>query len=244
MNQKKRELEQNELAGALEEKLDALKPHAFLITVVTLSIIAAVILTAWLVYSKSQIAGSRWQQLFIADNTGDARLLEQVASDNESTLAGSLGLLKAADYEARDAFFSSFENRTEMKAKLRTAKENYSKAYNSAATTYPLFKRRALFGLAYTSEALGDIEEAREHYQTLVDTAKDTPIYQQASLGLQRTSNPIYSGLNAAFAEWKPPSFAPIGTERPDIEFMLEEDAPGMPDDGLSRPNREDELDG
>lgn len=244
MNQKKQELEQNELAGVLEEKLEALKPHAFLISVVVIGVIASIILIAWLVKSSNAIAGSRWEQLFLADHLNDSRQLEQVADDNKNTAAGSLALIKAADIDSIRSLSRAVPDKEEQKALLRSAKENYRKAYETGDKLAPLFKRRALFGLAYTCESLGEFEEAKKHYQTLVDTAEGTPIYEHAVQGLERTNDNSYASLLSEYADWTPPTTAPVGSRRPNIDFSLDgepdvSDSGSGIDDGLIPPNRE-----
>ncbi len=230
MNQKKRELEQNELASVLEEKLEALRPHAFLIGAIIVAVLGIIVLSVYLIASRRAIEGSRWQEFFLASSAQpqtlpDARLLENMANDNQGTVVAAIALIKAADVDMLNSLGRSTDNEDELLALLRRAKKNYGSVVDSDTQLHPFWKRRALHGLAYACETLGELDEAKQHYQRLVDEAKDTPIFSLAKSGLKRVSNPSAIAVVAAFEHWKPASEAPGPTglpERPRIDFSID----------------------
>ncbi|HMO14626.1 MAG TPA: tetratricopeptide repeat protein [Pirellulaceae bacterium] len=234
MNQTKRELGQNELASILEGKLEALRPHLMLISVITVGVLAVIILSVYLVTSRRAIEGSRWQELFLASNSDvsslpDARILENVANENTGTIVSAVALLKSADVDILNALRGASESEEETLALMRRAKRNYGQVVESTIRGLdPMFKQRALYGLGYACEALGELDEAKKHYQTLVDEAKDTPIFKLAESGLRRVSDPALASLLGEYETWLANSqVAPGPTEdsglsRPSIDFPLD----------------------
>lgn len=236
MNQKKRELQQNELADALGTKLEKLKPHIPKIAMFSAVGILAIIAIAFWLNTRKTINESQWREYFVSSRFADARGWDTVAEIFPGTTVGNLALVNAGDSDFTTGSRQIVSNRAEYSAKLRKAAEDYEAVVQSSKAR-KFEKLRATLALGYTYEALGRFDEAREMYEAVSSEHADTPEGELASKCLDRINDPELVAIYAAFKDWvpAPDEAAPgsLGTDpmlplRPDISMPKE--MPQAPD--------------
>jgi len=238
MNKIKHELEQNELATALNRHVEKLKPHAFLISVIVLGICAAILLIGWRINTSRAIQASRWEQLMIISDAPQAtpQDLMDVASDNSGTTAGALARLQSSWLDVINAFQRDIRENSDSKTALKRARQNYQEVVDSTTELPAFIRERALLGLADVNEALGDFASAEKYYQTILEQAPDSPLASYARQGVERVNDPRHQGLVSAYEAWTPDDFTQGQTPnegglppRPRIEFPPKNEPPAVP---------------
>ena len=230
MNKKKRELQQNELADALGQRIEKLKPHMPRILMIGGTILLAVVAVAWWISSRQMLQETRWREYFFSANQanffGDVRGLEKVAEMFPDTQPGQLALLSAADVNYNVGASGIIRNRQQFRDKLKSAAEQYEQVVESSANVDPFIKRRASYALAYTYEALGRFDDAADLYRQLAEQAPDAPIAELANKGLKRVTGSGASSIYVAFNQWEPADIAPgsdpLLPQQPNISFPTE----------------------
>jgi hypothetical protein len=253
MSQKKHQLAQNELANALAQRLETLRPHTGRILLGTGFVIAAILICVWWWNARKVATESQWQAYMVASDEmvvfGDNRLLQTIADEFPDSATGRLSLMTAADFELATGSAQLPTDRPQGRRKLESAKRKYEMVLAKANGVDTDLQRRATYGLAYACEALGELDEAQRHYQQLVDAAGDSSFGELAREGLKRVTAPSSREIFTALAAWEPPTTAPSSPLpiRPDISFP-ESDTPesvGADESGpeLQPPAAADEAD-
>lgn len=225
MNQRKHELQTNELAQSLEANYEKFKPYLRQ----TLFIGGALLLTLFAFVfwrqTRNRVAEGQWEDYLYSVQTLENRGLVDVAKTYADVPAGQFAQIRVADYDLFRGVSSIVENRDEFMDRTRRAIEAYEKL---AADTkaLPFLRVRALFGAAHGYEATGDFDKARKIYQELVDTAPNDPVTVLARQGLKRLADPSVVAIYQKFLDWKPPVTAPGADEllprRPNLDFPAE----------------------
>lgn len=237
MNQKKRELQQNELADTLETNLEKIKPHLPMIIGVSTIVILATIAIAFWMYTRRSITESQWREYFVSSRFNDARGMDTVAEIFPDTTVGELALVNAGDADFAIGSNSLITNRDEYENKLKKAADRYKQVVEGASNQSPFAKMRATMALAYTYESLGKFSEAKALYDEIVENSPESPEGKFAAKCLVRINDPEVTAIYTAFNEWTPPAQAP-GVEggtslpaRPDISMPADTPADPAPGD-------------
>ncbi|MCH2182156.1 MAG: hypothetical protein MK108_09140 [Mariniblastus sp.] len=227
--QQEKELLDNELITWTEKNFGHLKPH--LPVILTCSGLIVVICILWVYYQdlNKKNQAMPWNDFNMAVSqtrlSGDTRVLTAVADAYPENMAGMWALQLAADFELRSGIsqFGTDEiSRKEGLDKVRKALVMYQRIVDSPIEKSAMLQRRSLYGLAYASETVGDFDNAKNHYQSLIVDGSESPFLDAAKRGEVRTSDPEYLALFDKFRDWKDtPGDAPgpVLPPRPDIGF-------------------------
>ncbi len=229
MNKKKRELEQNELADAIDSYYETIKPYMSQVVLITVAVVLGVVAIAFWVSTNRSINEGQWEEFLDSTRFSDVRGMDEVAKIYPETPAGQFALIRAADYDYLRGAGNLVRDRDDYKDKVRKAIERYKKLTGDEFTVDPFLKRRATYALAHSYETLGEFDKAREYYQILVDSAPDASITILARNGLERLADPSLVAIFEQFKTWQPeltgPDSGPLLPDRPNISFPGEADA-------------------
>ena len=232
-------LGENDLTAWIEAKLGHLKPYASQITLVAALIFAAFVGIAYFVNYRQTVYADQWRELNLANHNfrlnGNTTSLLEVAEDYPNQKAGMWSLQMAGDSELRTGISQLSYAREDGLKFIKRAKENLQRVVDApSAIKSSDLQRRSLFSLAYACESLGQFDEAKQHYQRLVDEAPDSAFAEPARRGVSRCSNPDMIALYETFKNWKDladdapgPNVPTIpNIEFPDIDVAPTSDAP------------------
>ena len=217
--QRRRELQQNELADWIVRLIDRVRPHLKTFTIVALVALAVGGATAlWLRHTAAEDAQA-WDEL-CAELQKPPELqrpaeLERMAERHEGTDAAAWALVAAADSYLAIGCQQLFVNKAEAAQELQKAVENYLTVLEE--TSRPELLERATFGLARAYEALagtrqgqGELKRAIEYYQKLTATWPDGVYAQLAAQRLEDLQRDETKAFYDEFAKFDPkPAFSP-----------------------------------
>lgn len=189
-SKRRHELQTNELADRLGHWIEDFRPHATRVVVVVVGCVA--ILAAWffLASSKERKQSLAWRSYMLAGSNPQGDIVAEltlVADDFRNTLAGLWAAQTAADIESARGTRLLFTDRASAETSLSLAKNRYREVLDSSMTAKaPMLRVRAHFGLAQTLEAQGELEEARKHYQAVVDSDPGSAVGKAAQERLAR----------------------------------------------------------
>lgn len=223
MNKKKRELEHNELADAIDSYYEQIKPYLPRIFTIAVVIILAVVAVAVWLFLDRRNAESQWSAYLDARRYADQRGMGEVAKVYPDKPAGQFAMMQAADYDYNRGMSKMVSDRADFQDKLQKAIDRYEVLVGDEYQVPAFVKRRALFALGHSYECLGEFDRARDLYQRLVDEAPDSSITIMARTGIRRLSEPGVVGIYEQFRKWSPemtgPGTGPLLPERPNINF-------------------------
>ncbi len=227
MNDRRHELQNNELAMRLDRINQAIEPHSRLIAIVVGALIIAGI--AWMFYSSKQTGDRSYSTLGLIESmdSGDAEELADVSTDFPGTIAGDWAKMFQANQYLAKGVDGLFADRDAAVDSLGDAKTAFTRALEGA--TDPLLISRAHLGLARTHESLGETEEAISEYKKTIAAGESKAMIQKAEDRIAVLSKPATQDFMAWFADqdFNPadPSLPPSlpGSESlpdlPDLDF-------------------------
>ena len=158
----------------------------------------------WRADQKEQVAGAALYELQIKQNQADDVKAEEFLALSETyagTSAGGRALLLAARAHFVNGQFDP----------ARKQFKQFLKLYDSSS-----FLDNELYGVAACHDAVGELEEAKSAYQTVVDRFANTPIAYQAKLaiaGIYETQSKMEEAL-VLYEELNRPGVPSIYTAR------------------------------
>jgi hypothetical protein len=189
-SKRRHELQTNELADHLGHWIEDFRPYVTRVLVVVVGGVA--ILAAWffLASSKERKQALAWRSYMLAGSNPQGDIVAEltlVADDFRSTLAGLWAAQTAADIESARGSRLLFTDRASAETSLNLAKNRYQEVLDSSLTAKaPMLRVRAHFGLAQTFEAQGELEEAKKHFQAVVDSDAASAVGKAAQERLAR----------------------------------------------------------
>jgi len=225
---RRHELQTNELADWLGDRMAVLQPHATAIT--TGVIVAAVLLVGgiWYFSGESRAASGNWSAYFAAFNNREpGKALETVAKERPGTTAALWALQAVGDMNLAQGAALLFSDRTEAQKLLQQAEAAYKQV--DAGATDPVLKARARLGLGKVYESLCKPDEALKYYESVAESQKGTALGKVAAAAVQRMKSDRDVALLAWFATQTPKKPAPI----PGVGGG----GPSLPNDLPERPN-------
>lgn len=199
MNDRRHELETNELAIQLERVNKTIEPYSRLIAVVVGVLIVSAI--GWLFYSTQQgeQRSDATLSLLQASASGDPEALGQVSESYPGTLAASWARVYQGNEflgQGIQALYNDRENATQL---LGDAKNSFANAL--ASESDPLLQSRAHFGLARVAESMGELDEAIKHYEETIAVGESEAMTKKAQGRINSLSSPSTKKFLTWFAD-------------------------------------------
>jgi hypothetical protein len=163
--ERRHELQTNVLADRLARGADVVRPYGKIILGVVLLVLLSVVVLSFWNSRQRQRAMQGWDEFFGAMLTGNESDLEKTASEYQNTPVGDWAKLIQADMDLAQATELLFTDRAAAREKLKDAVEMYQGLRDSKNE---VIQQRATFGLAEAHESRGELEKAREEYDSLV----------------------------------------------------------------------------
>lgn len=228
-SERRHELQHNELADWIGEKVEALKPYGSQIAL-AIALVALVIAgSVWWFGTEDHASAANWTALFTARNAPRDREkeLDNFATAHQGTKPALYAQMVIGDTAAREGSRAMFTDRNEAKKQLERAETAFKAA--EAGTQDVELKSRARLGLAKVYESLCKPEEARKYYEMVAASLKDSAIGREAAADAARMKSRDQADLLVWFAAQtpkRPPPFSGMGGT-----------IPGMPNDLPARPD-------
>ena len=208
------ELEKNLLADWLAEKIDVLKPFATHLTVAAIIVVAA-IAGAIYFFSQNSTGGARaWATYFAAfgEQKVDEALKDAIEKPEVTGTPAELwARLAYADRQFGLAAFQAAQDPAEAKLSLANAEKTLVEIEDK--TKDPALLSRARFTLGRVYETQNRLEQAREYYQKVAESSKDTAIGKASAAAVKRLDpQGEVSQVIGWLAEQKPPPKKTPGT--------------------------------
>jgi hypothetical protein len=218
---RRHELQTNELADWLGDRLEALKPQAAAITVGLIVLLAVVLGTIWYLGGEDAAAARNWSDYFGAFNKREpAEELEKLAAAKAGTTASLWAMQAVGDMSLSQGAALLFSDRAEAQKRLEKAKTAFQQV--EAATSDQMLKDRARIGLAKVHESLCQPAEAVKYYEMVAKSQGDSAIGKAAEDDARRMKDQRQVELLAWFAQQTPKKPAPL----PGMGGAI----PGLPD--------------
>lgn len=172
MNQKKQQLQHNELADWLELKIEELKPHLPIIAGGILIVVLAVFGAFFWLSQENKAVSAAW--IAYSNAADEARYndstdsLKDASNDFPGTTAAMWSLQMLADVKLKNGLTSLYEKRDEGQGDIEEALTRYSEVVDGTPEG-SMLHNHAVLGQAIAYEALGKMPEALSGYKTLVD---------------------------------------------------------------------------
>jgi len=173
--ERRHELEQNQLADWLAQKIEAIKPYQNLIfgTVAVIAVLVGGY--SWWVRQGTSEAEAGWDQFYLAMNRGGSGAapadFERMAEEYAGTRVGPWAAVMAGDLRLGRGCRELFLDKTTANEELREAVAQYELVRNGRYS--PVLKQRATFGMARAREAQNKLDEAISLYEDVGTTWPD-----------------------------------------------------------------------
>jgi predicted negative regulator of RcsB-dependent stress response len=226
---RRHELQQNELADWLGEKIEQIKPYATQIALGVALLLLVIAGGMWWYNGSDQATAATWSDLFTARNQprDSEKALDAFANQKTGTPAALWARMTIGDFAAEQGGRAMFTDRTEAKKQLDKAEAEYKAV--EAGTNDEMLKSRARLGLAKVNETLCKPDEARKYYELVATSLKDSAIGKAAAADAARLKSPDQIALLAWFAKEQPKRPLPFPGMGGNI--------PGLPNDLPARPD-------
>lgn len=211
---RRHELVENDLAESTVALVDAVRPHLRTIALALGAVVAG--LAAWTVVSSQQAASQSqsWDACLAALSEGNPQRLTDVIRRYPGSAAAQWSQLMMADSAMTEGTQLLFVDRERARQQLESAVGVYSGLL--AERPRPLIAERAVFGLAKARESLGQLEEARRGYETIVAEYPDSAVRGIAESRIAALSRESTRQWYDWFDGWKPapakPAESPAAT--------------------------------
>lgn len=224
---KRHELQKNELADWMEEKIEDIRPYLPGIGVGLLLAIAAVVGIWWYSNQQAHASAAAWNQYFAAVGERDQEeALEGVIKTDPQREPANWARQSLADMNLARGSAAVFTDREESKKRLERAEELYREIL--ATSTDPMLVARAKYGLGRALEALFKPEDAKKLYEEVAQAQKGTALGDVAERAAKRLADPRDLELVKWLAEQTPKRALPTGRSG---------GIPGLPSDLPDRPD-------
>jgi hypothetical protein len=257
--ERRHELQENELANWLGEKVGAFRPFGKTILGVLVLAAVAMLIGNYLRGRSVRMREAGWSAYFEAMSGANPEAFEEVAKVFPDTSAAGWSMQRAADLHLDESLRQMFQNREVAKQEIDAARELYEQVL--ATSRDPMLQQRATYGLAKSLESQGDFAEAQKQYELLASRWSDSQFAELARQRLHQIQQPATQQWYNWFAEQTPVSSPltdpgmfedlPNLPEGPDLEmpaagqfFGPGSNASPLPDAGLAAPPDEPNLEG
>lgn len=186
------EIEDNDLAQATMSIVDRIRPH--LATIVGAVGIVLAGLAGWTLYTSQQASekADAWDVCLAAVSAGDVMKLRDVSGRYPNTAAAAWAQILLADGALAEGCRMAFVDKQRGREQCQVAADIYSAVL--VQRPGDLAAERAAFGLAKAREALGQLDLARQGYETLVAEHSDGPLSVVAGERAKAIARPAAAG--------------------------------------------------
>jgi tetratricopeptide (TPR) repeat protein len=216
-SEERHKLHQNALAAWINQAIAAVKPYQNALLGAVILVILAIIIGTWWFSESASRAAAAWSQFFEAYQEGNSAALEKVAEDNPGSRAAMPADLVAADIQLAQGCYMLFINKATANQQLSKAADLYQQVRDR--TSLPALRVQAVFGLARTREAQGQLPAAVQLY---TEVAKNWPDSVYAKLSEKRLADLKRDSIKEMydkFAKYDPkPMFTPPSGEKTGLD--------------------------
>ena len=235
--ERRHELQTNELADWLGDKVQAIQPY--IKTIVGVAVLAVVgLFTVFIMRGRNEgRQQAAWTDYFEAVQTNDFVRLRDVANRYSGTEAAAWARQSAGDIMSASGGRNMYIDRADALEFLNQAVQDYQEAQRFARSD--MLKQRAHMGLAQVYESMNQFDEAGKQYQTIIDRWPSSAIGELAADRLAVLVNPETQKFYDWFFAQKPVPSTDILNNGGSIQApQIYDDLPSDPD--LSLPERDD----
>ncbi len=214
MNSKNRQnLKHNDLADALEAKIQQYSGYWSQIALGALLVVVAIFGIGYWFASAKQAGANQWKDFQLADmeaqQSGTSKLLDTASEMHQGKVAGLWALQRAADYDLGEGTREIFRDRTAGIKKIESARDKYKKVIEGTDAKNTMLLRRAHIGLGHSYESLGLWKESKAEFELLIKEANGTAIGNAAERGLARVTSTLNQEFYAEFKSRDPATATP-----------------------------------
>lgn len=232
-NERRHELEENELASVLGKVNESIDPYSKPIAAAVA--VGFVALLGWGFYSSTQSdrRSDATLQLIDASISGDSETLATVAAQYSETPAAAWARLYQGSSKMGVGINSLFSSRDEAEELLGEASAAFTEALKLSDDK--VIQSRAHFGLARIAESLGNADEAIASYESAINVGESNAMVEEAKLRIETLSQPQTKEFLTWFGDQDfspadpalPPSLPGAGElpDLPDLDFSDADDA-------------------
>lgn len=192
MSKSRKELNENELAGAISDQMDNIRPHLPKILIGFIAIAAVVFGINYVISSRSAAKEAKAINLvlFSVENSaaGSQATLDQQIDDFPNDPTTAWAYLIKADRSLTSGLEKIFVDRLAGRDFVQRSLEDFEKAIELGGDDARI-KQRALFGWARALESLGRFDQAAAKFSELVELG-DHPFTDLARKGIERVNEP------------------------------------------------------
>lgn len=227
-NERRHQLQQNELADQLDKAKTWIEPYVVPILVGVIAITLVGIVVNFVQSQRSSGRSEATLDLLFSTAVGpsgeeDPEVLDRVAKNFAGTTQAQMALISKADIYLAQGIEALFTDRSEAETLLKDAESAYEQVLET--TDVSLLKSRAQFGLAQTLESQGKVDEAIAAFEKLAQMNESEGMTEVAESRIAMLKRPETQAFAAWFAEQKPQAFDPATP--PGLPGM--DQIPGMP---------------
>jgi len=187
-NERRHELEKNELAILLDRVGKAIGPYSSLMAVGLVALVIGFV--GWIFY-RSQQTGERSDatlDLVQAVASQDAEVLMEVSENYPGTAAGAWAKVYQGQLQLSEGIQTLYRDRDEAKQLLDDAKLALESAMSGS--TDPLLRSRAQLGIARAEESLGNLDAATKAYQQVIAIGESDALVKHAEQRIAALDDP------------------------------------------------------
>ena len=236
MSKSRKELNENELADAITDKFDLIKPHLPKIILGFAAIVAVVFGVNYMLSSRSAAKEQKSinMVLFSVENSaaGSLATLDKQIEDFPDDNSAAWAYMLKADRELTSGLQKVFVDKLAGKDFIQKSIKNFEQAIKVGGED-DFLKQRALFGWARALETLEQFDEAVAKYKELAEF-EDSPFKSLAEKAIVRVQNPDNQEFFVLYNEKENDVFTVTPTEtapptnsglpaRPDFTYPGEE---------------------
>ncbi len=216
-SEERHKLHQNALAVWITQTITAVKPYQNAILGAIILVILGVIVAMWWTNESAAKAGGAWAQFFEAFQEGNSAALEKVAEDNPGSHAALPADLVAADIQLAQGCYMLFINKATANQQLDKAARLYQMVRDQSSL--PALRVQAVFGLARTREAQGQLPTAIKLYTDVTGNWPDSVYAKMSEKRLADLKRDSIKEMYDKFAQFDPkPVFSQPSGEKTDLD--------------------------
>lgn len=176
--ERRHELQKNELADWLGDKLLVMQKYSSAIAASALAVAVLIAVGVYLSNRSASQTARAWQEYFMATGGENTDRLQELATRLDTAPAGKWARLRLADQQLQQGTTELFQDPAGAHKLLADARGNYHWLTQNAHDK--LLEAQATLGLAKTFESEDKLPEAREQYERLAKEFSDTVYAREA----------------------------------------------------------------